>query len=184
MNVTEQGTRDPSGRALVTPRVLIFLTSVNHTTGAREVLLLKGAPTKRLWANRYNGLGGHVEATEDVYTAAVREVWEEAGIEAHGLTLRGVVTIDTGFDEFGRRPGVLMFVFVGETEERTLWPSAEGTPAWLPVNELSGYPLVDDLVELLPRALDGPFFYGHYSPQPDGTLCYMFQSPTTSLRNR
>lgn len=183
MNATEQGTRDASGRNLVTPRVLIFLTSTHPATGAREVLLLKGAPTKRLWANRYNGLGGHVEATEDVYTAAVREVWEEAGIEVRDLTLRGVVTIDTGFDEFGRRPGVVMFVFVGETEERTLWPSVEGTPAWLPVDDLARYPLVDDLAELLPRALGGPFFYGHYSPQPDGTLRYTFQSPIPNLRN-
>ena len=183
MNATEQGTRDASGRNLVTPRVLIFLTSTHPATGAREVLLLKGAPTKRLWANRYNGLGGHVEATEDVYTAAVREVWEEAGIEVRDLALRGVVTIDTGFDEFGRRPGVVMFVFVGETEERTLWPSVEGTPAWLPVDDLARYPLVDDLAELLPRALGGPFFYGHYSPQPDGTLRYTFQSPIPNLRN-
>ena len=74
MNSTEQGTRAP-GRHLVVPRVLIFLT---RTTGAgvQEVLLLKGAPTKRLWANKYNGLGGHVEATEDVYAAARREVHE------------------------------------------------------------------------------------------------------------
>ncbi len=114
-------------------------------------------------------------------TAAVREVWEEAGIEARNLTLRGVVTIDTGFDEFGRRPGVVMFVFVGETEERTLWPSAEGAPAWLPVEDLARYALVDDLGELLPRALAGPFFYGHYSPQPDGTLRYEFQSPISNL---
>ena len=183
MNATEQGTRDASGRNLVTPRVLIFLTSTHPATGAREVLLLKGAPTKRLWANRYNGLGGHVEATEDVYTAAVREVWEEAGIEARELALRGVVTIDTGFDEFGWRPGVVMFVFVGETDARTLWPSAEGTPAWLPVDALAGHPLVDDLTELLPRALAGTFFYGHYSPQPDGTLRYTFQSPIPNLRN-
>ncbi len=181
MNVTEQGTRDASGRNLAIPRVLIFLTSTHPTTGAREVLLLQGAPAKRLWANQYNGLGGHVEATEDVYTAAVREVWEEAGIEAHALALRGVVTIDTGFDEFGRRPGVVMFVFVGETEERTLWPSAEGAPAWLPVEDLARYALVDDLAELLPRALAGPFFYGHYSPQPDGTLRYEFQSPISNL---
>ncbi len=181
MNAAEQGARDASERNLVTPRVLVFLTSRNPTTGAHEVLLLQGAPTKRLWANLYNGLGGHVEATEDVYSAAVREVWEEAGIEAHDLILRGVVTIDTGFDEFGRRPGVLMFVFVGVTEERTLWPSAEGTPAWLPVDALSNYPLVDDLVELLPRALDGAFFYGHYSPQPDGALCYTFHAPTGAV---
>ncbi|MBK8800029.1 MAG: NUDIX domain-containing protein [Anaerolineales bacterium] len=91
-----------SGRHLATPRVLIFLTCFNQARGEREVLLLKGAPTKRLWANRYNGLGGHVEAAEDVYTAAVREVREEAGIEVRDLSLRGVVTIDAGADEAGR----------------------------------------------------------------------------------
>ncbi len=181
MNVAEQGARVVSGHNLVIPRVLIFLTSTNPATGAREVLLLRGAPTKRLWANKYNGLGGHVEATEDVYTAAVRELREEAGLEVGDLTLRGVVTIDTGFDESGRRPGVLMFVFVGETRERTLWPSPEGTPAWLPLDALSTLPLVDDLTELLPRALNGPFFYGHYNPQPDGALCYTFHAPTSAM---
>jgi 8-oxo-dGTP diphosphatase len=183
MNALEQGTREGGGgRNFVVPRVLVFLTSTNPATGKREVLLLKGAPTKRLWANQYNGLGGHVEPSEDVYAAAVREVWEEAGIEVQALSLRGVVTIDTGFDEYGRRPGVLMFVFVGEATERTLWPSREGTPAWLPIDDLPSYPLVDDLVELLPRALAGDFFYGHYSPQPDGTLRYAFQSPISNLK--
>ena len=176
MNISEQGARESSARHLVTPRVLIFLTSVNPTTREREVLLLKGAPTKRLWANKYNGLGGHVEPTEDVYTAAVREVWEEAGIEVKTLTLRGIVTIDTGFDEFGRRPGVLMFVFVGETSERTVWPSTEGTLSWVAIDALAAYPLVDDLFELLPRALEGPFFFGHYAPLSDGTLRYTFRS--------
>lgn len=176
MNVAEQGARESSARHLVVPRVLVFLTSVNPTNGAREVLLLKGAPTKRLWANKYNGLGGHVEPTEDVYAAAVREVWEEAGLEVQALSLRGVVTIDAGFDEFGRRPGILMFVFVGETTERTFWPSAEGTLTWVAVDALVDYPLVDDLFELLPRALEGPFFFGHYSSLPDGTLRRAFQS--------
>lgn len=184
MNASEQGTREIGGeRALVVPRVLVFLTSTNPSTEAREVLLLKGAPTKRLWANRYNGLGGHVEPGEDVYAAAVREMREEAGIEVQVLSLRSVVTIDTGFDEHGRRPGVLLFVFVGEVLERSLRDASEGAPAWLPIEELSGYPLVDDLVELLPRALSGDFFYGHYSPQPDGTLRYEFQSSLSNLEN-
>ncbi|MCB0135429.1 MAG: NUDIX domain-containing protein [Caldilineaceae bacterium] len=172
MNATEQATR-AAGRHLVVPRVLIFLT---RTTGAgmQEVLLLKGAPGKRLWANKYNGLGGHVEATEDVYTAARREVKEEAGLDVAALMLRGVVTIDTGFDEHGRRPGVLMFVFTGEAPAQAVSPTREGTPEWVPVAALAEYPLVDDLYALLPRALSGAFFYGHYSPQPDGTLHYAF----------
>ncbi|MBW7881051.1 MAG: NUDIX domain-containing protein [Caldilineaceae bacterium] len=177
MNVTDQGTREPGReRYHAIPRTLVLLTA-SDPDGERQVLLLKGAPHKRLWSGKYNGLGGHVEATEDIHSAAVREVWEEAGIEVHDLVLRGVVNIDTGYDEYGRRPGVLMFVFVGETTERVVWPTEEGTPEWLPDARLADFPLVDDLYGLIPRALEGPFFYGHYFPRPDGTLQYEFLQP-------
>jgi 8-oxo-dGTP diphosphatase len=185
MNVTEQGTREPGRqRHLVVPRTLVFLTNANPVTGAAEVLLLKGAPHKRLWAGKYNGLGGHVEAGEDVHAAAVREVWEEAGVTVEHLTLRGVVNIDAGHDEHGRRPGVMMFVFVGAAAERTLRASAEGAPEWVEIAALRDLPLVDDLYELLPRALSGDFFYGRYSPQPDGALRYEFQSPISNLKSQ
>ncbi len=177
MNATDQGTREPGRqRHLVVPRTLVFLTSANPVSGADEVLLLKGAPHKRLWADKYNGLGGHVEATEDVHTAAVREVQEEAGIEAQHLELRGVITIDTGADEQGLRPGVIVFVFWGRTPNRTVQAAAEGTPEWLPLAALLDYPLVDDLPQVLARVQAGVFFFGHYSPQPDGTLRYSFTS--------
>ena len=174
MHVTEQGTRE-SGRQryLAVPRTLVFLTSTNPTTGADEMLLLKGAAHKRLWAGKYNGLGGHVEAGEDIHSAAVREVWEEAGIAVERLTLRGVVNIDAGYDEHGQRPGVLMFVFVGAVADRALWASAEGAPEWVEIGKLQE-PLVDDLYELLPRALTGPFFYGHYVPDAVGEMRYEF----------
>ena len=157
------------------PRTLIFLLAGETGTEDEAVLLLRGAAHKRLWAGRYNGLGGHVEAGEDIYAAAQREVWEEAGLAADGLVLRGVVNIDTGADEAGPRPGVLMFVFTGRVAERTVRATAEGTPEWVPVGRIHELPLVDDLHELLPRALHGPFFYGHYSPQPDGSLEYEFR---------
>ena len=163
-------------RFVAVPRTLIFLVSVNPATGESEILLLKGAPHKRLWANLLNGVGGHVEANEDVYRAALREVREETGLILAELHLRGIVTIDTGSDEQGPRPGLMMFVFLGETTERSIQPTPEGVPVWLPIASLHHYPLVDDLHALIPRTLDGPFFYGHYAPQPDGSLHCQFQT--------
>ncbi len=176
MNVVEQGTQGAGhARYQAIPRTLVFLTAISPETGAREVLLLKGAAHKRLWANQYNGLGGHVEAGEDLLEAAVREVREETGVEVEHLELRGVVNIDTGEDGHGVRPGVVMFVFVGETGQRLLMSSDEGVPEWVSLDSVLDLPLVDDLYEVLPRALSEPFFYGHYSPEADGTLRRRFR---------
>jgi 8-oxo-dGTP diphosphatase len=177
MKADDQGTGEAGRRRYqAIPRTLIFLTNMNPQTGVRDVLLLKGAPDKRLWANKYNGLGGHVEAGEDVYSAALREVAEETGIIPAQLTLRGVVNIDTGSDANGPRPGVLMFVFHGQVKERNVQTSTEGAAEWLPVDNLQQYPLVDDLYALIPRVLAGDaMFYGHYAPQPDGALIYHFR---------
>lgn len=137
--------------------------------------MLRSAPDKRLWANHYNGLGGHVEADEDVLAAAQRELREEAGLTPERLELRGVINIDTGLDSQGQETGVLVFVFRAESRVRTVTKTDEGTPEWLPVAALADYPLVDDLYEIIPRVLsDGPVFYGHYSPRADGTLEYRF----------
>jgi 8-oxo-dGTP diphosphatase len=178
MNISEQGAREPGGhRHQVIPRTLIFVTSRNPQTGAQEVLLLRGAPDKRLWANRYNGLGGHVEASEDVLAAARRELQEEAGLAPRHLALRGVIHINTGADHQGPRPGIVVFVFQAESESRVVTAAAEGAPEWIPVDLLAECRLVDDLYEIIPRVLsDGPVFYGHYSPSPDGTLQYRFTS--------
>jgi 8-oxo-dGTP diphosphatase len=181
MQTNEQGVREPNRRRYqAIPRTLLLITSLNPDSqrrDRRDVLLLKGAPTKRLWANRYNGLGGHIEANEDVLGAAQRELVEETGLEGVTLTLRGVINIDTGVDEQGPRPGVLLFVLAGETQVREVKSSAEGTPEWIPLTQLDDYPLLDDLYAVIPLALgDSTTFYGHYSPQADGSMSYRFSS--------
>ena len=176
MQTSDQGTRDPiHQRYQAISRTLIFLTSANPVTGEQEVLLLHGAPHKRLWANLYNGLGGHVEAGEDVYTAACREVAEETGIAIDKLSLRGVVNIDAGADELGQRPGVLVLIFVGSSKARAVKPSKEGSLAWVAVSRLGELPLVEDLYEVIPRALSGRRFFGHYTAQEDGEMRFLFR---------
>jgi 8-oxo-dGTP diphosphatase len=142
-------------RYTVIPRTLVFITRGDC------VLLLRGAPSKRIWANKYNGIGGHIERDEDIYAAALREVREETGLEVDDLRLVGLINID------GDQPtGILLFVFTATSRSDDPISSEEGSLEWIDRDRITQVDLVEDLPIILPRAIDrppgAPPFFAHY----------------------
>lgn len=162
MPQSDQGiTKD---RYKLIPRTAIFVRRGD------EYLLIKGASTKRLWAGRYNGLGGHVERGEDVLSSAKRELFEEAGITAD-LWLCGTVVIDAG------EVGICMFVFCGENVRGEIKASEEGSVEWVHREAISNLPVVEDLPILLGRIDqmkhgDPPFFARSFYENEKLTLVF------------
>jgi 8-oxo-dGTP diphosphatase len=161
MPATDQGLQ--TERYQLIPRVLVFITS------PKGLLLIKGAPTKRVWPNKYNGIGGHVEAGENILTAAVREVKEETGLTLTTLNLRAIITVDTG-----QPVGICLFIFRGEADAVETVAGPEGALQWVPLDEVGQLDLVEDLHILIPKVLTsdvsaGPLI-GRYSYGADGNL--------------
>jgi 8-oxo-dGTP diphosphatase len=126
------------GRYRLIPRTVIFLRQGD------SYLLIKGSRTKRLWPDRYNGVGGHIDRGEDVLSSASRELLEETGLVAD-LWLCGTVIVDAG------DVGVGLYVFSGEVTGGSLRGSVEGTPEWIPYVRVPTVPAVQDLQPLLSR---------------------------------
>lgn len=143
MGAQEQGADATEGRWMVIPRVLCFILNGD------DILLMKRAPDRRIFPNRYNGVGGHMEKDEDPLAAARREILEETGLDVRDLKLRGIHNIDVGDSN-----GILMFVFTAFSDSRAFVDDErEGTLHWVHREALHALDLVEDLPLVLPRVL-------------------------------
>jgi 8-oxo-dGTP diphosphatase len=133
-------------RYTVYPRTLTFLLN------AGDVLLIQRSQGARLFPGLYNGVGGHVERGEDVLSAACREVREETGLDTPDLRLRCLLHVNEGAGQ----PGVLVFVFLGHTQQRDVVESGEGTLHWVPLSQVGKLNLLPDLLPLLTKILERP----------------------------
>ncbi len=152
MGANEQGASAVEGRWLTICRTLCFVLNGD------DVLLMKRSPTRRVFPNRYNGVGGHIERDEDVLTSLRREVREETGLTVHSERLCAVYNIDTGDST-----GITLFVFTAVSEHKDVVANVEGTLHWVPREDVVTLDLVEDLPTLLPRLFamqdgDAPLF--------------------------
>jgi 8-oxo-dGTP diphosphatase len=152
------------GEATVT-HFTAYLRTLCFVLNGDDVLLMKGAPTKRFYANQYNGVGGHVERNEDVFSSLQREVAEETGLQLVNPVLRAVIVSAEVIAGDSNQSGVLVFVYTASSASREVRPSEEGELVWASRRSLMDYDLVPDLRELLPRLFAAPagrLIYGHY----------------------
>jgi 8-oxo-dGTP diphosphatase len=123
---------------------------------------------------KFNGLGGHMEADEDVATCMKREIREEAGIECLSMKLRGTINW-TGFGPSGQ--DWLAFVFLIDRFEGTpLAKNEEGPLEWVEVERLDTLPMWEGDRHFLPLVFDSDprIFHGYMPYANDKPLNWSF----------
>jgi 8-oxo-dGTP diphosphatase len=120
--------------------------------GTRVLLIHRNARPQDAHLGKYNGLGGKMQADEDVVACMRREIREEAGIECVELRLRGTISWP-GFGPKGEDWLGFIFVidrFTGTPLER----NAEGELSWVSVKDIMSLPLWDGDRHFLPLVFD------------------------------
>lgn len=167
MGANEQGAHLTNERWVTIPRTLCFVTNGD------DVLLMRRGAHKRIFPNRYNGVGGHIERDEDPLTSARREIREETGLDVHDVRLRAVYNIDAN-----ESSGIVLFVFTAIADKRAVTANDEGTLHWVSKAMVTQFDLVEDLPIILPRILemgiaDAPLFV-HVSYDSDDCIQMRF----------
>jgi 8-oxo-dGTP diphosphatase len=149
--------------------ILATLGYVLSPDRLRVLMIHRNARDNDHHLGKYNGLGGKLEANEDVATGMRREIHEEAGIECLELSLRGTISWP-GFGRHGEDWFGFLFVvtrFGGEPLER----NPEGTLEWVEVGKLHTLPLWEGDRHFLPLVFDSdPHPFHGVMPYKEGSM--------------
>lgn len=136
--------------------ILATLGYVLSPDRERVLMVHRNARADDQHLGKYNGLGGKLEADEDVATGMRREIREETGLECTAMTLRGTLSWPgfgrAGEDWFG-------FVFLVTAFAGEPWThNPEGSLEWIPLARLAqpgDLPLWEGDRQFLPLVFDG-----------------------------
>jgi 8-oxo-dGTP diphosphatase len=149
--------------------ILATLGYVLSPDRRRVLMIHRDAREDDLHLGKYNGLGGKLEADEDVAAGMRREIREEAGIESLDLVLRGTISWP-GFGRQGEDWFGFLFVitrFSGIPRER----NPEGTLEWVATEKVDKLPLWEGDRNFLPLVFDDdPRPFHGVMPYRDGCM--------------
>jgi 8-oxo-dGTP diphosphatase len=149
--------------------IVATLGYVLSPDGKQVLMIHRNARPGDLHLGKYNGLGGKIEADEDVVACMRREIREEAGIECDEMRLRGTISWP-GFGKNGE--DWLGFIFViTKFSGEPYTGNHEGTLEWVPVENIMGLPLWDGDRHFLPLIFDtDPRAFHGVMPYRDGKM--------------
>ncbi len=149
--------------------ILATLGYILSPDGKQVLMIHRNKRPDDIHYGKYNGLGGRIEPDEDIVTAMRREIFEESGLHAERLALRGTIS----WPGFGKQ-GQDWFGFIfridswhGELHEG----NHEGTLGWVHLASLLELPLWPSDALFLPMVFDDdPRLFHGYMPYHDGEM--------------
>lgn len=115
-----------------------------------DKILLLQKPRRGWWAIP----GGKVEPKETVKAAAIREYWEETGIQIQKPVIKGIYTFL--MEDQAQNPEWMMFTFYTETGVGTEKEvTTEGILKWQPIEVLDDLPMAEGDRSIIRHALFG-----------------------------
>ena len=132
--------------------VVATLAYILSPDGKQVLMIHRNKRLDDLHYGKYNGLGGKLEANEDVISGLCREIVEEAGLIVDRALLRGTISWPgfgkNGEDWFG-------FIFrIGAWHGEVLPGNHEGTLEWVPLDSLLSLSLWPSDRNFLPMVFD------------------------------
>jgi 8-oxo-dGTP diphosphatase len=132
--------------------ILATLGYVLSPDGAKVLMIHRNARADDAHFGKYNGLGGKLEAGENVVGGMKREIFEEAGIVCEDLELRGTISWP-GFGKNGEDWFGFIFVITRWTGS-LLTSNPEGSLAWIELSKVLDLELWEGDRLFLPMVFD------------------------------
>lgn len=120
--------------------------------GTKVLMIHRNARPNDEHLGKYNGLGGKLEANEDVVAGMRREIREEAGIESTQMSLRGTLSWP-GFGKNGEDWLGFIFLITGWSGE-VLTHNPEGSLSWVERARIMELPMWEGDRHFLPLVFD------------------------------